>query len=333
MMMNKTNLFWNVKTALCAVMMSAAVLVGCDKDDAPANTPQDTLIDKVELPSATEPFVAGTAITIKGEGFTSEDKIIFRATTTRATEIEAEIVEVTATSITFKVPTGLTAGENSLVLKRGEVEQVLGSIRIDNSNTTFDNILEELKSYAGKHEDELHAIMAAKGYELDMEPRDYLIFWRIDEDRNEKVEYIFGILACQRLVEDAMYQLSAISEEDIESKKDALLKQFEAWGDLCTRVMPFENYSGDITYSLDQNQWEHLTNLSPRTKFKEEYAKHKPNILNAVMVDGLRELYKEKIGDVEEVSGCFYASTGDVRVHIWYSMWDSAWDDYEGRED
>ncbi|MGL4908030.1 MAG: hypothetical protein ACRC3G_01710 [Bacteroidales bacterium] len=272
----KTNI-WNVKTALCAVMMSAAVLVGCDKDDAPANTPQDTLIDKVELPSATEPFVAGTAITIKGEGFTSEDKIIFRATTTRATEIEAEIVEVTAISITFKVPTGLTAGENSLVLKRGEVEQVLGSINIGASEEV-DNRVRELMSYIDKPMEDIDAIMRAKGYTPDTisYSDEYIaIEYIISSTANEK-EYYHIEASLPSQAPYAKYVAYAMGGNNYD-KRDAYLAQHEEWADMSANF-GYINYKAKLKCRDGDIKDEYF--FDDRNLYQTAYEQYKKSILD-----------------------------------------------------
>lgn len=106
--------------------MLMALVTGCKKE----STPETKLIEGIELPPMTEQFAEGSPITVKGSGFTETDQIAFRTQTKASTDVTAEITSVGATQITFIVPSGLTAGENRIVLKRGGIEQVLGSVSI-----------------------------------------------------------------------------------------------------------------------------------------------------------------------------------------------------------
>lgn len=114
------------KQFLFLTIMLMALFTGCKKE----STPETKLVEGIEFPPLTEQFAEGSPITVKGSGFTQADQIAFRTPTKASTDVTAEIAEVGATQITFIVPSGLTAGENPIVLKRGGIEQVLGSVSI-----------------------------------------------------------------------------------------------------------------------------------------------------------------------------------------------------------
>ena len=52
------------------------------------------------------------------------------------TDIRAAIIKVTATELTFEVPEGLPAGENPVILQRGDSEMTLGKISIEAEEPT-----------------------------------------------------------------------------------------------------------------------------------------------------------------------------------------------------
>lgn len=114
------------KQLLLFAIALMALVTGCKKE----STPENKLVEGVELPPLTEQFAEGSPITVKGSGFTQADQIVFRTPTKASTDIVAEITAVGAAHVTFIVPSGLTAGENPIVLKRGGNEQVLGSVSI-----------------------------------------------------------------------------------------------------------------------------------------------------------------------------------------------------------
>lgn len=114
------------KQLLFLAIMLMALVTGCKKE----STPETKLVEGIELPPLTEQFAEGSPITVKGSGFTEADQIAFRTQTKASTDVTAEITAVGATQITFIVPSGLTVGENPIVLKRGGIEQVLGSVSI-----------------------------------------------------------------------------------------------------------------------------------------------------------------------------------------------------------
>jgi len=120
------------------MLIGAMALVGCSKDDG-GNEGGDPLVTNITLPSAGTSFVSGETVTITGNGFTASDAILFRVptkATAPTTDIRATIITVTATELTFKVPEGLPAGENSVILKRSDSEMILGKISIEAEDPT-----------------------------------------------------------------------------------------------------------------------------------------------------------------------------------------------------
>jgi len=115
------------------MLIGAVALVSCSKDDG-GNEGGDPLVTNVTLPAAGTSFASGETVTITGNGFTASDAILFRVPTKATapmTDIRATIVEVTTTKLTFEVPEGLPAGENSVILKRNDSEMVLGKISVE----------------------------------------------------------------------------------------------------------------------------------------------------------------------------------------------------------
>ena len=120
------------------MLIGAVALVGCSKDDG-GNEGGDPLVTNVTLPAAGTSFASGETVTITGNGFTASDAILFRVptkATAPTTDIRATIITVTATELTFEVPEGLPAGENSVILKRGASEMTLGKISIEAEDPT-----------------------------------------------------------------------------------------------------------------------------------------------------------------------------------------------------
>lgn len=120
------------------MLIGAVALVGCSKDDG-GNEGGDPLVTNVTLPAAGTSFASGETVTITGNGFTASDAILFRVptkATAPTTDIRATIIKVTATELAFEVPEGLPAGENSVILKRGDSEMTLGKISIEAEEPT-----------------------------------------------------------------------------------------------------------------------------------------------------------------------------------------------------
>lgn len=113
-----------MRKILVLLSLGLVALTGCKKDSTPS------LVENPVLPPATETFAPGASVTIKGSGFTDADEIWFRAQTKATDDIQATITKQTATEITFIVPQGLPAGEQTLLLKRDNREMLLGQITI-----------------------------------------------------------------------------------------------------------------------------------------------------------------------------------------------------------
>lgn len=127
-----------MKKLFLAMLIGAVALVGCSKDDG-RNDGGDPLVTNVTLPASGTSFASGETVTITGNGFTASDAILFRVptkATAPTTDIRATIIKVTATELTFEVPEGLPAGENSVILKRGASEMTLGKISIEAEEPT-----------------------------------------------------------------------------------------------------------------------------------------------------------------------------------------------------
>ena len=127
-----------MKKLFLTMLIGAVALVSCSKDDG-GNEGGDPLVTNVTLPAAGTSFASGETVTITGNGFTASDAILFRVptkATAPTTDIRATIITVTATELTFEVPEGLPAGENSVILKRGASEMTLGKISIEAEEPT-----------------------------------------------------------------------------------------------------------------------------------------------------------------------------------------------------
>lgn len=127
-----------MKKLFLAMFIGAVALVSCSKDDG-GNEGGDPLVTNVTLPAAGTSFASGETVTITGNGFTASDAILFRVptkATAPTTDIRATIITVTATELTFEVPEGLPAGENPVILKRGDSEMTLGKISIEAEEPT-----------------------------------------------------------------------------------------------------------------------------------------------------------------------------------------------------
>lgn len=86
-------------------------------------------IEDIVLPSNDTPILAGKSVTIHGKGFTQSDEIWLKVTSkaTSNTDLQASVTEVTATFITFTVPTSLN-GTFEIILRRNGKSYSLGSL-------------------------------------------------------------------------------------------------------------------------------------------------------------------------------------------------------------
>lgn len=103
-------------------------LTGCKDDKTTSN-----LVENPILPPATEIFAPGSSITVKGSGFTAADEIWFRVPTKATEDVSTPVTKQTPTEITFSIPFGLAAGEQTILLKRDKFEMILGKITIKES--------------------------------------------------------------------------------------------------------------------------------------------------------------------------------------------------------
>lgn len=119
-----------MRKILVLLGLGLVALTGCKKDSTPS------LVENPILPPSTETFAPGATVTIKGSGFTDADEIWFRAQTKATDDIQATITKQTATEITFIVPQGLPAGEQTVLLKRDDQEMPLGKITVAEATTS-----------------------------------------------------------------------------------------------------------------------------------------------------------------------------------------------------
>lgn len=81
-------------------VMAAVLFCGCDKEEGGDNLPCP--VTEVSVPASSEenPVSPGSSVTIQGQGFTANSEIWLRAIT-RAADVQAEVTDVTATTVTF----------------------------------------------------------------------------------------------------------------------------------------------------------------------------------------------------------------------------------------
>lgn len=104
-------------------VMAAVLFCGCDKEEGGDNLPCP--VTEVSVPASSEenPVSPGSSVTIQGQGFTANSEIWLRAIT-RAADVQAEVTDVTATTVTFTAPE--VSGEQNILLKQDGGEWILG---------------------------------------------------------------------------------------------------------------------------------------------------------------------------------------------------------------
>lgn len=104
-------------------VMAAVLFCGCDKEEGGDNLPCP--VTEVSVPASSEenPVSPGSSVTIQGQGFTANSEIWLRAMT-RAVDVQAEVTDVTATTVTFTAPE--VSGEQNILLKQDGGEWILG---------------------------------------------------------------------------------------------------------------------------------------------------------------------------------------------------------------
>ena len=104
-------------------VMAAVLFCGCDKEEGGDNLPCP--VTEVSVPASSEenPVSPGSSVTIQGQGFTANSEIWLRAIT-RAADVQAEVTDVTATTVTFTAPD--VSGEQNILLKQDGGEWILG---------------------------------------------------------------------------------------------------------------------------------------------------------------------------------------------------------------
>ena len=120
-----------MRKILLLLGLGLVALTGCKKD---SSSLEESLIANLIMPEG--PFAPGASVTIQGKGFTASDEIWFRAQTKATDDIQATITKQTATEITFIVPQGLPAGEQTVLLKRDDQEMPLGKITVAEATTS-----------------------------------------------------------------------------------------------------------------------------------------------------------------------------------------------------
>jgi YD repeat-containing protein len=127
-------------------------LSSCSKDDD--DNGSELPIAGLQLPSSSSenPFKAGATVTIQGTGFNSSSEIWLRATpaTKNEGDVKAKITEVTAGSISFEVPEGVS-GEKDLILKQDGKEQSLGSLVFTDTKLVKKRITKQTFSYSDEN--------------------------------------------------------------------------------------------------------------------------------------------------------------------------------------
>lgn len=120
-----------MKTKFMILALSAAMtLFSCSKENN--DTENENPVKDIELPSTQTPVKSGEAVTIKGVGFTAQSEIWLRAAAKAkaAGDIQATVIETTATYLKFSAPVSVE-GAQSIILKQAGKEQALGTLQFE----------------------------------------------------------------------------------------------------------------------------------------------------------------------------------------------------------
>lgn len=120
-----------MKTKFMILALSAAMtLFSCSKDNN--DTENENPVKDIELPSTQTPVKSGEPVTIKGVGFTAQSEIWLRAAakSKAAGDIQATVIEATATYLKFSTPDNVE-GAQSIILKQAGKEHTLGTLQFE----------------------------------------------------------------------------------------------------------------------------------------------------------------------------------------------------------
>lgn len=117
--------------------MAGIWAVSCSKSDSSGEA---DLVRQVVMPSETQEFAAGDAVTVSADGFAEGDQIMFEIRWTegsgefapegQAKGIRGVVTSRTSTELTFLAPGHYPASTVRVILFRGGLLQTLGSIRV-----------------------------------------------------------------------------------------------------------------------------------------------------------------------------------------------------------
>lgn len=104
------------------------------------NGPAEQLVSGVVMPSGAEPYAPGAELTVTGEGFAPDDRILFEIHWTGgsgsfapegyAKGVFGTVTALTEHSVSFLAPAHYPASTVSVILFRGDDMQTLGRIRV-----------------------------------------------------------------------------------------------------------------------------------------------------------------------------------------------------------
>lgn len=118
-----------LKMAVIIVFISiGAGLTTCHKEPSPED--ENLKITGVSIPSSLDVVIHGD-ILLTGKGFKVDDVIRFISTSDPEDVFISVVTSVTATSVTFSLPDGISSGVYSISVERGEDSLSLGSVTIN----------------------------------------------------------------------------------------------------------------------------------------------------------------------------------------------------------